>query len=241
VERFSGHTSFAVGDHAADSRPRSSADPQLAPREEMLRPRPDRTVVSPGLERSAEIGHTKTYVQRFLTLATLFVIVATAAFCTGSEEGLSSVYTGLTADACTSVSENKETGSTVRRCPGVGGYQLLLADDDSRMSVTVVTPDEKEHPLNYWTVITPHFSTLGGRAEWRVMRQGSRVVPVGLIVRVDARESESSPQKKTSYLAVAKIGAGEICVTRKIASTANANQQARDAADHAGADACLEH
>jgi hypothetical protein len=151
-----------------------------------------------------------------------------------------SVYTSLTTDACTSVSENKETGSTIGRCPGVGGYQLLVADDDSRMSVTVVTPDKKEHPLNYWTIITPHFSTLGGKAEWRVMRQGSRVVPVGLIVRVNARESESS-QKKTSYLAVAKIGADEICVTRKIVSTANANQEARDAADHAGADSCLEH
>ena len=156
-----------------------------------------------------------------------------------SDGSLTSIYTNLTEQACPQIKENQETGSTVRRCPGIGGYQLLVEDDDARMSVKVVTPSGEEHELSYWTVITPKFSSLGAKAEWRVAKRGSSLLPVGLIVRVEARESETA--KKTSYLAVAKITPREICVTQKVAPSADANQRAREAADRAASAACLGH
>jgi hypothetical protein len=85
-------------------------------------------------------------------------------------------------------------------------------------------------------VITQAFSSLGAKAEWRVI--GSK--PVGLIVRVKAFEQDDpGAPKRKSYLAVAKITPQEICVTDKIDSSANANQEARRRADAAMTKPCL--
>jgi hypothetical protein len=121
----------------------------------------------------------------------------------------------------------------------VGGHQLLIEDDDDRQSITVVTPDKKEHSLDYWTVITPAFSSVGKKAEWRVQRSGKKVKPIAVIVRVYTKENDDSP-KETSYLAVAKITAEHICVTNRVKESPTANEDARRAADSSAGSACLE-
>jgi hypothetical protein len=153
---------------------------------------------------------------------------------------ITSIYTNLSGKQCKTVKEDKETGSFVRKCPGVGGFHLLVAADDARMSVTVMTPDNAEHPLDYWYVITRTFSSLGKTAEWRVVKRGGKITPIALIIRVDTYEQEdvNSP-KKHSYLAVAKITPEAICITATIGPAANANAQARQAADRAADRACL--
>ncbi|HEX8423312.1 MAG TPA: hypothetical protein VF634_07870, partial [Pyrinomonadaceae bacterium] len=123
--------------------------------------------------------------------------------------------------------------------PGVGGYKLLVSEDDARMSVTVVDPRGKEHPLEYWNVISSGFSSLGDKAEWRIKKQRGRVNPFALIVRVNASENPEDASKKTSYLAVAKITPQQICVTDKIAPSATANEEARRAADASASKPCL--
>ena len=153
---------------------------------------------------------------------------------------LQSAYTSLNAADCKTVGASDEGSSSTQRCAGVGGYSLLVEDDDARMSVTVVAPDGKRHELKYWQVITTGFSALGEKAEWRVRRQGGRDAPVALIVRVNASEDAERPERKTSYLAVAKITAGRVCVTDKIAPSADANERARRAADTAASRPCVE-
>lgn len=146
-----------------------------------------------------------------------------------------SVYTDLAPALCKTVETEEETGGSVQKCPGVGGYELLVEDDDARQSVTVVGPDGKKHPLNYWQVITSGFSSLGERAEWRVEKKGGRVSPYALIVRVNASENPEKPDQKTSYLAVAKITGGGVCVTDKVKT----NEEARRAADASAGKPCL--
>jgi len=109
------------------------------------------------------------------------------------------------------------------------------------MSVTVLTPDKKEFPLDFWSVISPAFSSLGKKAEWRVLNKEGSVIPVGLIVRMNASEVlESSESRRTvSYLAVAKISRDQACVTDKLHSTKGANVLARQAADSSSRKACL--
>jgi hypothetical protein len=153
---------------------------------------------------------------------------------------LQSVYTSLAAGDCTTVSANAERGYSTQRCRGVGGYGLLAHDDDARVSLTVVAPGGKKYDLNYWQVVTPSFSTLGEKAEWRVRRQAGRDEPVALIVRVNANEDAERPEKKTSYLVVAKITPGQVCVTDRVAPAANANEEARRAADTAASRPCIE-
>ena len=153
---------------------------------------------------------------------------------------LRSFYTSLAGRECKTVSTHEEGAQSTQRCAGVGGYGLLVDDFDSRMSVTVVAPGGKKHDLKYAEVITTGFSAVGDKAEWRVKRQGKRVVPVALIVRLNATEDGAHPEKTTSYLTVAKITPGQVCVTDKIAPGGNANEEARRAADTAASRPCIE-
>jgi hypothetical protein len=151
-----------------------------------------------------------------------------------------SIYTNLSENRCKTFEVVKESGSSVQRCAGVAGYNLLVEDDDARQSVTVLTPAGKKYPLHYWQVITTAFSYVGDRAEWRVARHGRKIVPLALIVRVYANENPEAPNQRTSYLAVAKITPGNICVTDKIKVSATANLQARQAADASANKPCLQ-
>ncbi|HWS89869.1 MAG TPA: hypothetical protein VN282_23075 [Pyrinomonadaceae bacterium] len=148
-----------------------------------------------------------------------------------------SVYTDIAPASCKTVEKQEEEGAYSRqKCAGVGGYTLMVEDDDSRQSVTVISPDGKEHPLNYWQVVTPAFSSLGEKAEWRVEKNGDRVRPYALIVRVNASENPEKPDQKSSYLAVAKITAAAVCVTDKVKT----NEEARAAADASADKPCLQ-
>jgi hypothetical protein len=146
-----------------------------------------------------------------------------------------SVYTDLAGARCKTIETAEEGAHSVQKCAGVAGYALLVEDDDSRQSVTVVTPDGKKHPLNYGQVITSGFSSLGEKAEWRVEKKGGKLSPFALIVRVNANENPEKPEQKTSYLAVAKLTADAVCVTDKVKT----NEAARQAADASANKPCL--
>jgi len=161
------------------------------------------------------------------------VCVALAVSLGSAQAPARSVYTSL--EKCRLLRTDEVTGSTARRCPGVAGLALEVADDDLRVSIDVLTPDRRRHPLNYWGVITGNFSTLGPRAEWRL--RGAR--PIALIVRVNANENPDRPNERTSYLAVARISPGRICVTDRIRPSADANVRARRAADASAGRPCL--
>ncbi len=103
----------------------------------------------------------------------------------------------------------------------------------------MVTPDGKNHPLDFWQVITGAFSSVGNKAEWRVTRSRGKVSPVALIVRVNASADVERPNRLTSYLAVVKVTPEKICVTHKIPPGARANETARRAADSSQTTACL--
>lgn len=150
-----------------------------------------------------------------------------------------SVYSDLAPNKCKTLKTDRETGASTQSCPGIAGYKLLVHDDDSRQSITVVTPGEKEHDLDFWDVVTNAFSSVGQKAEWRVIRNKGRVTPVALIVRVNASEDAENPNRKTSYLTVTKLTPDKICVTHKILQSADANEKARQAADEAGTAPCL--
>ena len=154
---------------------------------------------------------------------------------------LTSIYTDLSGKNCHSVKRGGDTGSSVQKCSGVGNFSLLVLDDDSRMSLTLVSPDRKEHPLDLWTIVTKSFSTLGGKAEWRILKKHGKATPVALIVRLNAniQEDPDKPQRK-SYLVVTKITAEQVCVTDKVDSSAEANAKARQLADDSAHKDCLQ-
>lgn len=163
-----------------------------------------------------------------------FVVGDDTAAAVDTTTGIRSVYTSLAEADCRVVDRDEETGGVSQRCPGTGGYALLVHDYDARMTVDVVTPNGGTHRLRYSSVISSAFSSLGPRAEWR-MRDGK---PVALIVRVNAFEVPETPEVAISYLAVAKLTARETCVTDRIAPSATANEAAREAADASASRPC---
>ena len=152
---------------------------------------------------------------------------------------LESVYSDLDVKKCKTIEVDKETGDTESQCSGLASYRLVVTDNDLRQSVTVVDPQGKQYHLNYYSTISAGFSVLGPKAEWRVEKREGKILPKALIVRVNASENSEDPNKKTSYLAVAKITPGEICVTDKIPPSPTMNVAARLAADSAVNRPCL--
>jgi hypothetical protein len=170
-------------------------------------------------------------------LATALLALAAAAFAS-EEKGPRSIYTDISDAGCTVIpasgEPNEEAGL---KCRGPAGFNLLALSGDMRATVTIVGPDGKEYPLEFWDTVTGGFSSLGPRAEWRV--RDAESVPYAVIVRVSASENPDKPDEKTSWLAVAKITADAVCVTDKIKGGIDDNTRARTAADAAASKPCL--
>jgi len=170
------------------------------------------------------------------------VLIAAALFAGSSVAAAQnrSVYTPLDTKNCRQVkSPNTDEDDFLGRCRGVAGYHLLLSEGDLRQNLIVVTPKGTEHSLELWDVVSGGFSTVGPRVEWRMAQQNGKLSPVALIIRYNANEDAEHPNKLMSYLAVAKITAGEVCVTDKILPSVAANEAARRAADSAATKPCL--
>lgn len=159
-----------------------------------------------------------------------------------SQNNITSIHTSLVIKDCQQQQVDEEIESSSFSCPGTAGYRLTLLDDNLRQSITVISPDKKEFPLNYWHVITRYFSNVGDKAEWRITKINGTSKPIALIVRVNAqiqKDVDAKPETK-SYLAVAKITKKEVCVTDRIPLSANAIETARNAADNSPTKNCLE-
>ena len=151
-----------------------------------------------------------------------------------------SVYTSLEAKQCRTIkTETTGAGDYEGRCRGVAGYSLTLLEGDLRQNIIVTTPKGTKHSLELWDIVSGGFSHVGPNAEWRTMRQKGKLIPVALVVRYNVSEDAEHPDKKTSYLVVAKITPTDICVTDKISPGSTANDDARRAADTAANKPCL--
>ncbi len=172
-------------------------------------------------------------------LATGLVILL-GCFVTASAQWNRSVYTSLGEKQCRTL-KSAEAGDDgfEARCPGTGGYKLILSEGDLRQNITVITPKGAEHSLELWSVVSSGFSSVGPKVEWRLATRNGKAVPVAMIIRYNANEDPEVPNKLMSYLAVAKITATEICVTEKISPGPKANEDARRAADAATSKPCL--
>jgi hypothetical protein len=107
-----------------------------------------------------------------------------------------------------------------------------------RQSVAVVSAEGRKFDLAFWDTITRNFSSLGGKAEWLVARDGVQNRPIAVIVRVNAREHPDS-NRVTSYLTVTKITRDQICVVARISPSTAASAEARSIAGAATDKPCL--
>lgn len=143
-----------------------------------------------------------------------------------------SVYTNLNEKFCKTLEQSDEGAGWYRgECPGVGGYKLQVTEGDIRQSIDVIMPNKTRFEMDLTVNVSPAFSSVGEKAEWRVTRKGKSVVPYALIVRYNASENSEKPEQNTSYLVVIKITKNLACITDVVKPSAKANEQARELAD----------
>jgi hypothetical protein len=155
------------------------------------------------------------------------------------EAKIESVYTSLDTKSCKTLDQSDEgTGWYRGECKGFGGYRLQITEGDIRQSIDVIAPNKKKFELDFTGKVSLAFSYVGAKAEWRVVRENKKLVPLALIVRFDASENPENPTKHTSYLVVSKITKTEICITDVIKPSATANEEARKLADSSSTKTC---
>jgi len=179
-----------------------------------------------------EIPHLTELRNVFRRLALPLAALLTATVAIGSPR-MTSIYTSLDATKCRTLEIHEVGASSVQRCSGVAGYHLLVLDDDNRMSITVEDPKGGKHPLELWSLVSSHFSTLGKVAEWRL---DTTTKPVALIVRLNAADPETT--KEASSLAVIKISHSATCLVDVIPPGKEQNQKAQASADTAQENPC---
>jgi hypothetical protein len=151
------------------------------------------------------------------------------------------VSTSLDPSACRQDTDPADPNSMpFRICPGVEGYELIVRRVESgRISIDVVDPARRRHPLDFANTVTRHRSGIGGRAEWHVTGNAGRRTPVAVIVPVQSLESDDDPAQVTrTILAVAKLTPETACVVDRPDDGTPAATTARAAASTAPTRPC---
>ncbi len=146
-----------------------------------------------------------------------------------------SSYTSIKADDCRML-ESHELGG-MHSCPAFMGIKVKVFEDDLRQTIDFVRKG-KEYPLELGRTISPAFSSLGSKIEWRYLK-GKKKELKGIIVRFNVSEDAENAAKETSYLVVAKVNPTTICVVAKVAPQKKQNQKARDILEASGNMPCL--
>ncbi len=175
---------------------------------------------------------------KFTVFSVLIVLLsAIGAFAQTSK--IQSVYTSLKAEGCKTLeSETEGTGWYRGECKGIGGYKLHVTEGDIRQSIDVIAPNKNKYELDLIGHVSSGFSSVGEKAEWRVMGKGKKQTPIALIVRFNASDNPEDSSKTTSYLVVSKITKNQICITNIVKPGAKQNEEARKFADAAAAAPC---
>src|SRR5260370_8244076 len=69
-----------------------------------------------------------------------------------------STYTSLSGRECKLLELQREGANSTQRCPGVGGFRVLVLDSDGRQSIALVSAEGRKFELNFWQISTPNFS-----------------------------------------------------------------------------------
>ncbi len=136
-------------------------------------------------------------------------------------------YTSL--KDCKLVDSHEGEDWSVSRCPGLGGYALMLNYGDARDDLALRMAGRKDEELGLPNLAGGGFNTLGDTIEWRGSVADGGFVPAALIVRNSAVRSPEQPDKPTSLLVV--IDLAQACAVAQVKPGAGQNDRARAVAD----------
>lgn len=167
---------------------------------------------------------------RLMTTVLILAGMATAA----RAEEIGSVYTALDVDKdCTTFDLNLEGGEFANLvCNGYGGYPIFIYSADLRESWYFGFPKSGDHAWESFAA----FNGGGDKVEWRLSKEGDKVIPFATIHRWTISSDPEDAEKKTEVLVVSKVGQvkeQDGCAIGLVMASGNpkANETARAIAD----------
>jgi len=146
-----------------------------------------------------------------------------------------SSYTSIAEQDC--ITLNSDNMGSIQECEPFLDIKVKVIEGDLRQSIVLMRKG-KEYDLNFWSIVSPMFSFLGQKIEWR-HQLGKPEKLKGMIVRFEASDNFENLDKTSSYLVVSKISKDKICVVAKIAPSEDQNEIARKILDSKKVLPCL--
>ncbi|CAA6808341.1 MAG: Unknown protein [uncultured Sulfurovum sp.] len=177
-------------------------------------------------------------MNKIITFIILFIIITPSL----SVENLdilinTSTYTSIDEKEC--ITLDSDNSGSVQECESFQDIGVKVIEGDIRQSI-ILTRNEKEYDLAFYSTVSPAFSSLGLKIEWR-HEQGNSKNLRGIIVRFEASDDYENEDKVSSYLVVSKITNNEICVVARVSPQKRQNEIARSILDAKKALPCLKN
>jgi len=172
-----------------------------------------------------------TFIVFFTMLALFFSLLNAEEI----DSKFTSSYTSIDEKDCLTL-DSDDLGS-IQECESFSDIRVKVVEGDIRQSI-ILTRNSKEYILNFQSTVSPSFSTLASKIEWR-HESGNMKSLKGMIVRLEVSNNEENLEATTSFLVVSKITSDEICVIGKILPQDKQNEVARKMLDNSENLPCL--
>ena len=159
----------------------------------------------------------------FSLLGIMLILFTTLVNAKESNQKFTSSYTSIAEKDCLTL-DSDDLGS-IQECESFYNIKVRVIEGDIRQGITLTYKD-KEYSLNFQSNVSPFFSTLASKIEWRHEVDNIDNIK-GMIVRLDVNDKSDSFDKKTSFLIVTKITEDNICVIGRILPQNRQNEVAR--------------
>lgn len=146
-----------------------------------------------------------------------------------------SAYTSIDQQDC--VTLDSDNVGSIQECESFSGIGVKVIEGDLRQSI-ILTRNEQEYDLDFTSLISTAFSSLGLKLEWRHELSNPKNLK-GMIVRFEVSDDYEDLEHVSSYLVVSKITKEEICVVAKVLPQQKQNEIARDILDKGESLPCL--
>ena len=140
---------------------------------------------------------------------------------------LVSRYTSL--KDCKLVEGPEDEDWSISRCPGLGGFTVMLNYGDAREDIELKQGGKSFAELHLPLIGGGGFNALGDTIEWRGSGEGAAFVPAMLIVRSHVIRDPEHPDRQTPLLYVYDLA--QRCIVGAVEPAAGQNEAARTIAD----------
>ena len=172
----------------------------------------------------------------FISFITILAMSTTAVYADEAKQSnYTSSYTSIEQKDCLTL-DSDNLGS-IQECEPFNDIKVKVIEGDIRQSIAL-TRNEKEYNLEFWSTVSPAFSSLGTKIEWR-HQIGNPKELKGMIVRLEVNDDPEDLDHVTSFLVVSKITVEKICVVGKILPQEKQNEVAREMLDSSTELPCL--